>query len=59
MLESWYLLSDARWFTVQYGLVSSTCKTTRCNMTQAVERDVKQQINKAYIRAYILNTFMT
>ena len=26
MLESWYLLADARWFTVQYALVSSTCK---------------------------------
>ena len=34
------------WFTVQHALVSSTCKTTRRNMTLAVDRDVKQQINK-------------
>ena len=26
---------------MQNALVSSTCKTTRCNMTLAVERDVK------------------
>ena len=26
MLESWWLLANARWFTVQYALVSSTCK---------------------------------
>ena len=26
---------------MQYALVSSTCKTTRRNMTLAVERDVK------------------
>ena len=31
---------------MQYALVSSTCKTTGRNMTLAVERDVKQQINK-------------
>ena len=30
---------------MQYALVSSTCKTTRRNMTLAVECDVKQQIN--------------
>ena len=30
---------------MQYALVSSTCKTTRRNMTLAVEPDVKQQIN--------------
>ena len=38
-------LADARWFTVQYALVSSTCKTTRRKMTLAVERDIKQQLN--------------
>ena len=26
MLESWYLLADVWWFTVQYVLDSSTCK---------------------------------
>ena len=30
---------------MQYALVSSTCKTTRRNMTLAVERDIKQQLN--------------
>ena len=30
---------------MQYALVSSTCNTTRRNMTLAVERNVKQQIN--------------
>ena len=30
---------------MQYALVSSICKTTRRNMTLAVERDVKQEIN--------------
>ena len=30
---------------MQYALVSSICKTTRRNMTLAVERAVKQQIN--------------
>ena len=30
---------------MQFALVSSTCKITRRNMTQAVERDVKQQSN--------------
>ena len=31
MLESWYLLPDARWFTVQYVLGSSTCKLILMN----------------------------
>ena len=30
---------------MQYALVSSTCKTTHRNMSLAVERDVKQQLN--------------
>ena len=30
---------------MQYALVSSTCKTTRRNITLAVEPDIKQQIN--------------
>ena len=30
---------------MQYALVSSTCKTSRRNVTLAVERDIKQQIN--------------
>ena len=30
---------------MQYAVVSSTCKTTRRNITLAVECDIKQQIN--------------
>ena len=38
---------------MQYALVSSTCKTTRRNMTLAVERDLKQQRNKYKLKLSI------
>ena len=43
---------------MQYALVSSTCKTTHCNMTLAVERDVKTTNKYKFSSVFFLLCFI-
>ena len=49
ILESWELLADAWWFTVQnLDQLVCTCSPIRRSMTLAVERDVKINVHLCY-----------